>query len=108
MPKYVVLFNLNAEAAAGMMERPSDRLGAVRETFQGAGGDVEAFYWMLGQYDGLVIANLPDTHAMTAVSVAVAASGRFSHVETHELIEASAIGEILARAKELSYRAPGD
>jgi uncharacterized protein with GYD domain len=107
MPKYVTLFSLKGETAAGLMQRPTDRAAAVRETFRAAGGDVESFYWMLGPHDGLVIADVPDGQTMTAVMVAVSGSGAFTNLQTHELIAAEDIVPILERARSLAFSAPG-
>jgi uncharacterized protein with GYD domain len=107
MPKYAVLFRFKPEAAAAMMRRPSDRGTAVRETFQAIGGDLDAYFWMLGAYDGMLIADAPDAAAIAAVMVTVAGSGALAHTETHELIEADRIPAILERAKNITYRAPG-
>jgi uncharacterized protein with GYD domain len=107
MSKYAVLFRFRPEAVAAMMRRPNDRAAAVRETFQAIGGDVDAYYWVLGAYDGLLIADAPDAAAIAAVMVTVAGSGALAHTETHELIEADRIPAIVQRAKDITYRAPG-
>jgi uncharacterized protein with GYD domain len=107
MSKYAVLFRFTPEAAAAMMRRPNDRVAAVRETFQAIGGDVDAYYWMLGPYDGLLIADAPDAAAIAAVMVTVAGSGALAQTESHELLEADRVTAILQRAADISYRAPG-
>src|SRR5215831_12804431 len=50
---------------------------------------MESYYWMFGQYDGLVIFELPDAQTAAALIPAVTGSGAFSRFETHELNEAS-------------------
>ena len=107
MPKYAVLFSFNGEAVGGLIRNPSDRPGAVREALASVGGELEAMYWMLGQYDGLLIASAPDARAITAVMMAAAGSGAFAHLETHELIEAADIADVVARAGDVPFRAPG-
>jgi GYD domain len=39
---------------------------------------------MFGQYDGAAVFNLPDSHSMAAVSLAITSSGALSRFETHE------------------------
>ena len=41
---------------------------------------------MFGQYDGAAVFDLPDSHTMPAVSLAITSSGALSRFETHELI----------------------
>jgi uncharacterized protein with GYD domain len=105
--KHALFFTLKGETVKGLMERPSDREKVVTELVAGAGGKLEAYYWMFGQYDGFVIVEMPDAAAAAAVSMAVSSTGAFGHVETHELIPAGSLAGILQTAKGLTYSPPG-
>jgi uncharacterized protein with GYD domain len=105
--KYLVLFSLTSETAKRFVAKPSDRAAVVREVAESAGGSLESYYWMLGQYDGAAVFDLPDSHAMAAVSLAITSSGALSRFETHELIESSDLTAIAERAKGITYRPPG-
>ena len=75
MSKYAVFFTLKGEAIAQAMEQPTDRVVVVSKAVESAGGKLEAYYLMFGQYDGFVIVDLPDSRAAAATSLAVRASG---------------------------------
>jgi uncharacterized protein with GYD domain len=107
MTKYVILFSLTGEAVRGFITKPSDRAAVVSSLVESAGGRMESYYWMFGQYDGLTIFELPDSKAAAALSLAVTSSGAFSSFETHELIESGDLGEIAERARGISYQPPG-
>jgi uncharacterized protein with GYD domain len=108
MSKYAVFFTFRPEAVTSLMAQPSDRAAVVRSLCESAGGRMESYYLMLGStYDGFTVVEMPDTGAVTAVSLAVTASGAFSHLETHELVESGDLGGILATAAGLTYTAPG-
>ena len=107
MPKYAIFFNLKGETVKGMMGKPGDREKVVSELLDGVGGKLDSYYWMFGQYDGMVICDIPNSASAAAVSVAVGSTGAFSHLETHELIPASALKSVLKKAKGLSYTPPG-
>jgi uncharacterized protein with GYD domain len=107
MAKYMFLFGLTGETVKRFVAQPSDRAAVVRELVESAGGTMESYYWMFGQYDGLVIFEMPDSKAVAALSLAVTGSGAFTKFETHELIEASDLGQIAERARQISYRPPG-
>jgi uncharacterized protein with GYD domain len=77
MPKYAVLFSFKGEAIGALIRNPSDRPAAIREALESVGGELDALYWMLGQYDGLVLASAPDARAITAVMMAAVGSGAF-------------------------------
>ena len=70
-----------------MIDRPSDRTAAAKSLVESLGGTLEAFYWMQGRYDGLLISELPDSVNGAALTAAVAASGATSHAETHQLFD---------------------
>ena len=107
MPKYVSLFNFRGETLKAMMDNPADRAAAVRELAESAGGTLDAYYLMLGQYDGLAILEVPDSPSAAALCLRVTSSGAFSHFETHELLPAEQITPILEKAGQLTYRPPG-
>ena len=50
------------------------------------GGELECCSFMFGPYDGVVIANLPDSASAATIGVAVTGTGAFSRYKTHELI----------------------
>ena len=108
MPKYASFFKAKGETIATLMDRPSDRATAVRKLVEAAGGKVESYYWMFGQFDGFAIFELADSARAAALSLAIASTGAFT-VETHELIAPSDLGGLLARAKDLRahYASPG-
>jgi uncharacterized protein with GYD domain len=86
MSKYAVFFTLKGEAIARAMEQPSDRVVVVSKAVESAGGTLEAYYLMFGQYDGFVIVDLPDSRAAAATSLAVSSTGAFEHLETHDVV----------------------
>jgi uncharacterized protein with GYD domain len=105
--KYLVLFSLTSQSAKGFVARPSDRTAAVREVAESVGGSLESYYWMFGQYDGAAVFNVPDSHAMAAIALAIASAGSLSRFESHELIEPGDLAAIAERAREIAYRPPG-
>ena len=109
MAKYAFFFTYSSDAWARMIQSPGDRTAAVRQLADALGGSVEAIYWMFGPYDGILIADVPDSVSAAALSVAVGSTGSFKHLETHELFTHDQLGQTLARAKDASgaYQPPG-
>jgi uncharacterized protein with GYD domain len=109
MGKYALFFTFKGETIASFIEHPSDRMAAVRKLAEAAGGTVESYYWMFGEYDGFAVLDAPDSASAGALSLAVSATKAFTHIETHELIEAADLGRISERARTLSsdYVPPG-
>src|SRR5919197_3034985 len=106
MSKYAVFFTLKPEAILRAMQQPSDRVAIVSKSVESAGGRLEAYYLMFGQYDGFAIVDLPDSREAPATSLAVSSTGTFEHLETHELIEAEDLNPILEQAKSITSELP--
>ena len=107
MPKYLTLYTFKGETLKADMERPSDRAAVVSEAAKSVGGSLDAYYWMLGQYDGLAILDLPDSAAAARLAMTVSSSGAFAHLETHELFSSDQVLELMRAAKGVDYAAPG-
>jgi uncharacterized protein with GYD domain len=107
MAKFAVFFKFKGETIKALIDKPSDRGAVVSKLCEAAGGRMEAYYLMFGAWDGFVIADVPDSAAAAAVSLAVSSSGAFDAIETHELLESSELGGVLATAGGLTYSAPG-
>ena len=107
MAKYMALFNLTSEAIRRFVANPSDRAAVVRGLVESVGGNLECYYWVFGQYDGMAVFEMPDAHTTAATSLAIVSSGAFTHFETHELIEADDLPGITERARQIAYQPPG-
>lgn len=107
MATFLILFGFTGDTVGRFMGDPGDRSQVVADLSAQVGGRLVSYYFMLGQYDGLAIIEVPDSASAAAIGVAVTSSGAFSHYETHELISATAMLDILAKARSLSYRPPG-
>jgi len=108
MPRFITFFSYTAESAKAMIERPSDRAAAARALAESLGGTVEAFYWMTGKHDGVLITNLPDGVAAAGLSAAVGATGAVEGIETHQIFdqdEQAAIVKQAGTARE-AYKPP--
>ena len=99
MAKYITFFSYSAEAVKAMIHHPSDRSAAATALVEGLGGTVEVFYWMQGQHDGFLIAELPDSLSGTALVAAVASTGAITNLESHEIFDHDQQAAIVTAAK---------
>lgn len=105
MPKYLVEASYTAEGMKGLQkDKASGRRAAVTSAVEAIGGKLEAMYYALGERDVVAIVDVPDIQSMTALSVAVTASGLI-HTKTTALLTVEEAD--LALAKSVSFRAPG-
>ncbi len=108
MAKYISFFSYSHEAVQGMIDQMSDRTAAAKGLVEALGGELEAFYWMQGHWDGLLISELPDSVNGAALSAAVAASGAISHAETYQLFDKDQQASIIRLAASAlnAYKPP--
>lgn len=105
MPKYLVQAAYTAEGLKGLMkEKASGRLKAVTKALEAAGGKVEGFYFSLGDYDAVVICDVPDAVTGTAISLAASASG-LVRTKTTALLSVEEMDQ--ACSKSVAYSPPG-
>ena len=98
MAKYAIFFSYSSESWARMISAPGDRTAAVRQVLGSLDGSLECIYWMQGSFDGLAIADLPDSVSAAAASMAVLSTGAITRSEAHELLNQEQLGQALQRA----------
>ncbi|MEO6835983.1 MAG: GYD domain-containing protein [Candidatus Tumulicola sp.] len=106
MPKYLIHATYTADGAKGLLKSGGTaRRKAVEELLASLNGKLEAFYFTFGEADAILIIDLPDQVAASAVGLAVAASGTVRSRST-VLIPPE---EVDAAAKrEVHFHPPGE
>jgi uncharacterized protein with GYD domain len=107
MAHYLVQVSYNRQAVADLVRVPEDRSAVVRAIIENLGGKLEAFYFAFGDYDAVVIAELPDNVTMAAVSMAISAGGAVSDFKTTVLIPMNEAMDAMRKAGTIGYRPPG-
>lgn len=74
MPTYVVLGKYTQQGIANMKASPS-RLESARAMARSMGGELKAFYLLMGQYDFMTIGEAPDDATMAKLILTVAGQG---------------------------------
>src|SRR5688572_13272772 len=74
MATFICLIRLTHQGATTVVDSPP-RVQAARELLRSLGGELKAFYATMGQYDGVVIAEAPDSKAMAKFAYTVARVG---------------------------------
>jgi len=97
--KYAIFFSYTNESWAHMIKNPSDRAAVASQIAESLGGSLESFHWMFGDFDGIAVANLPDSVSAAAVSIAVASSGAMENAKTTQLFDHDDQEAMLEKAK---------
>src|SRR4029079_19477447 len=76
MPKFLVNVVYTSDGAKGLRaDGGTKREHVIRMALESLGGKLEACYFTMGERDAIIIAELPDAVAATAVSLTDGASG---------------------------------
>lgn len=105
MPRYLLKASYIGEGVKGLLrDGGSKRRAAVEEAVKSIGAKIEAFYFVLGDPDVIVILDAPDLVSAAALSLVVNASGAV-RLNTDVLLTPEELD--LAAKKAPPYRAPG-
>ncbi|WP_303907681.1 GYD domain-containing protein [Thiohalomonas denitrificans] len=81
---YLIFFGFTAQGIQDIKESPA-RVEAAKETVRTMGGEMKAFYGILGsEFDTIFILEAPDDEAVAKMVLAIASGGNV-RTETHRL-----------------------
>ena len=105
MAKFLVQGSYTAEGLQGVQkDKGSGRRRAIKKAVTSLGGKLEAMYFCFGDYDVLLIVDMPDNVSAAAVSLAASAAGT-ARIKTTPLLTVDEMDEALGKTVE--YRRPG-
>ena len=105
MAKYLVHASYSPAGIKGLQkDKASGRHTAVRQLVESVGGKLECMYYALGEDDVVIIADLPDNVAASAISLTVSAAG-LVRTRTTALMTIEETDKALAM--NVGYRKPG-
>lgn len=107
MSRYMIQASYTKEAAAALVEQPEDRSEVVRPLIEQLGGHLLDFYFCLGDYDVVLIADLPNDTAALAFDMATVMPGHIRKIKTTTLLTAEQTVMAMKEASVMSLRAPG-
>ena len=105
MPKYLITAKYTQDGVKGLLQGGGkSRAEVLKQVMEGMGGKAEAFYFALGEFDGVAIVDLPDNVSAASVPLVVRASG----MGEMQVIPLLTVDEIdAATKKSVGYRPPG-
>ncbi|MCH8989825.1 MAG: GYD domain-containing protein [Chloroflexi bacterium] len=107
MGKYLVQASYTQQATSGLVQKPEDRTAGLQELVSSLGGKLISFDYSFGDYDVVLILEMPDDTTMASFSMVAAASGAATNVKTTVLLSAGQGFEAAKKAASVTYRAPG-
>ncbi len=106
MPHYLFQVAYTPQAWAGMIKNPQDRMEAIKPVIAKMGGTIEAGYLAFGDYDLVVIVQMPGNVDAAAFSLAATAGGALRAVKTTPLLTTAEGLEAMKKAGASGYTPP--
>jgi uncharacterized protein with GYD domain len=107
MARYLFQASYTSEAWAAQVSHPQNRMDVIRPVIERLGGRLESAYLSFGDYDVVVIAEMPDHISAAAFSLAASAGGAVKAVKTTPLMTIEEGMEAMQKAAGAGYRPPG-
>lgn len=104
MPIYITQGRYTRDAIKGMMVRPEDRAEAVSRLLAKAGGRLLGYFLTFGEYDFMVISEVPNDVQAAAVLLAASSGGGVTDLRTTVAMSAVEAKGAFAAASDI---APG-
>jgi len=104
MPHYLHQVAYSQEGWSALLAEPQDRIEAVKPAIEKLGGKIESAWFAFGDYDIVVITEMPDNVSAAAIAIAFAGGGACKSVLTTPLISAQEAIQALKKANECGYR----
>ncbi len=105
MAYYLEQVAYSAEGWQALVNNPQNRIEAVRPAIERLGGKIESAWYAFGEYDVVLIVQMPDNINAAAIAMAFAAGGACKAVKTTPLITIAEAVEAMKKASTSGYRA---
>jgi uncharacterized protein with GYD domain len=104
MPHYLLQVAYSRDGWEALVKNPQDRIEAVRPAIERLGGKIKSAWFAFGDYDVVVISEMPDNVSAAAIAMAVAAGGACKSVNTTPLMSTQEAVEAMKKASQSGYR----
>ena len=107
MPTYMVQAAYTSVAWSKLVQRPENRMEALRPVIEKLGGQLLGWYYTWGDYDVVVLFEVPGNVNAAAASMAIAAGGAVKEIKTTPLMSPEDGFDAMLLAQGAGYRPPG-
>jgi uncharacterized protein with GYD domain len=105
MPLYLHQVAYSREGWEALVKHPQDRIEAVKPAIEKLGGKIQGAWFSFGDYDVVLITEMPDSASAAALSMAFAAGGACKASQTTPLLSVQEALGAMKKASSSGYRA---
>ena len=103
MPLYMYQAAYTPESWAAQIKNPQNRMETVGPALcKAAGGKMIGAWLCFGEYDGVLIADVPDMESMAAIALAISGGGSVKSAKTTVLMTGAQGVEALKKAEKVA------
>ena len=106
MPYYLLQIEYTSKGFAALVKNPQNRMEALRPVFENLGGSIQGMWFAFGEYDLVLISQLPDNSSVAAISMAVSSGDSVKTVKTTPLMTMDEGIEAMKKASKAGYKPP--
>ena len=86
------------------MKEPQNRIQAIKPAIENLGGKLINAYFSFGEYDFVLIVEMPDNLSAVGISMAFGAGGAVKSIKTTPLLSATETMEAMKKASLAGYK----
>jgi uncharacterized protein with GYD domain len=105
LPYYLQQIAYSIEGWKALVKKPQNRIEAVRPAIEKLGGKIDSAWFTFGDYDIVLIVQMPGNVDAGAIAIAFAAGGACKAVKTTPLLTVDEAVEAMRKAAGSEYHA---
>jgi uncharacterized protein with GYD domain len=102
----MIQFSYTPQVVKKLIANPEDRSAAVKKLIEKLGGKLISFYYSFGDYDGIVISEMPDNISSLTTAIAAYSEGNLSSLKTTVLISVEDAMKAMKKASTVKLEQP--
>ena len=106
MATFMIQASYEPTALAALIKKPQDRVEAIRPAIEKMGGKLLGGWFSFGDYDIVLIAEVPGNIEMAAMAMATASAGAVRSIKTTTLLTMAEGMSAMKKAGKSSYKPP--
>jgi uncharacterized protein with GYD domain len=107
MASYLVQASYTSDALASLIKSQENRTEIVKKTAKKLGGKLTGSWLSFGEYDVVMVVEMPDNVSMASFAIAAAAGGSLKSVKTTPLISTEDAMAAVKKAASSGYKPVG-
>jgi len=104
MPTYMIQGSYGIEGLSAIVKEPQNRIQAIKPAIEILGGKLVNAFFCFGDFDFVLIVEMPDNISAVGISMAFGAGGAVKSIKTTPLLSATETMEAMKKASAAGYK----